>query len=200
MAAIAHTRPTLAAGALPGSYRHIGAPTLYKDSYAQAIIDYFESAQLPGDLAPDDSGPGSCKRATERVYTHMPTLQGFARSIGTSTKVLRDWEMRHAAFGAACARARDVMEEHIARGLASGVYNPTGGMFVAKNLAGWRDRTEVETVTRAEDSEATLAMKRALEHATPDQLAALSTLVQAMMANAPVLEAGSPEAQQQREP
>jgi hypothetical protein len=49
-------------GAIPGGYRHIGAPTLYRPEYAQAIVDYFESAQLPGDLAPDDAGPGSAKR------------------------------------------------------------------------------------------------------------------------------------------
>jgi hypothetical protein len=77
------------------------------------------------------------------------------------------------------------MGEHIARGLASGTYNPTGAIFVAKNLAGWRDRTEVETVTRVEDSESTQAMKLALQHATPEQLQALSTLVASMMANAP---------------
>ena len=184
MQAAMATRPRVADGAIPGGYRHVGAPTLYRPEYAQAIIDYFESHQLPGDLAPSKDNN---QRAIERIYTHMPTLQGFARSIGTSTKVLKDWEMRHAAFGMASARARDIMEEHIARGLASGVYNPTGGMFVAKNLAGWRDRSEVETVTRAEDSESTLAMKRALEHATPDQLAALSALVAAMMANAPAI-------------
>jgi hypothetical protein len=185
MAALALARPTIASGAIPGGYRHIGAPTLYKPEYAQAIIDYFEAAQLPGDLAPDDSGPGSGRRQTERIYTHMPTLQGFARSIGTSTKVLKDWEMRHVAFGLACARARDIMDQHLAQGLASGVYNPTGASFVAKNLAGWKDRTEVETVTRVEDSESTQAMKRALEHATPSQLAELSTLVASMLANAP---------------
>ena len=183
-AAIA-TRPRLVDGALPGGYRHIGAPTLYRPEYAQAIIDYFESAQLPGDLAPDDSGPGSGKRAVERIYTHMPTLQGFARSIGTHVQRVHEWAKRHPAFAESCARARSIMDEHMARGLASGVYNPTGAVFVAKNLNGWRDRTEVETVSRAEDSESTSAMKAALEHATPGQLQALSTLVAAMMANAP---------------
>jgi len=179
---MAIARPTIASGAIPGGYRHIGSPTLYKPEYAQAIIDYFESAQLPGDLAP---AKDNNQKAVERIYTHMPTLQGFARSIGTSTKVLKEWENRHAAFGMAVARARDIMDQHLAQGLASGAYNPTGASFVAKNLAGWKDKSEVETVTRIEDSEATIAMKRALEHATPEQLQALSTLVAAMLANAP---------------
>jgi DNA-packaging protein gp3 len=179
------TRPRLADGALPGGYRHIGAPTIYKPEYAQAIIDYFEAAQLPGDLAPNDSGSGSGRRALERVYTHMPTLQGFARSIGTHTQRIYEWAARHPSFADACARARCIMDQHLAQGLASGVYNPTGAIFVAKNLAGWKDRTEVETVSRVEDSESTIAMKRALEHATPSQLADLSALVQQMLANTP---------------
>ena len=66
--------------------------------------------------------------------------------------------------------------------------NPTGGIFVAKNVIGWRDRTEVETVSRAEDSESTSAMKAALEHASPEQLQALSALVRAMLSNAPAIE------------
>ena len=185
MQSVLATRPRLTDGAIPGGYRHIGAPTLYKPEYAQAIIDFFESHQLPGDLAPDDSGPGSGKRAVERIYTHMPTLQGFARSIGTHVQRVHEWAKRHPAFAESCARARSIMDEHMARGLASGVYNPTGAVFVAKNLNGWRDRTEIETVTRVEDSESTTAMKAALEHATPAQLAELSALVRQMLANAP---------------
>jgi hypothetical protein len=78
-----------------------------------------------------------------------------------------------------------MQEDWMANALASGIANPTGAIFVAKNMLGWRDKTEVETISRIEDSDATTAMKRALEHASPDQLQALSALVAAMLANAP---------------
>lgn len=173
-------RPTIASGAIPGGYRHIGAPTLYKPEYATDIVAFFASKPVP--ITPPDGG---AKEAVQFIYATMPTFEEFAGSIEVSTNILREWENRHAAFQVACARARDIQRRWFTAGLASGAMNPTGGIFVAKNIIGWRDKTEVETVTRAEDSDATTAMKRALAHATPEQLQALSTLVQAMMANAP---------------
>lgn len=145
------------------------------------VVAYFQSRQIPMAQSSDN------KEAVQQTYATMPTFQGFAGSIGVSTKVLYDWQNRHAPFSEACARARDIQEQWFIAGLNTGIMNPTGAIFVAKNILKWRDRTEVETVTRVEDSDATIAMKRALEHATPDQLAALSTLVASMLANAPAV-------------
>ena len=144
------------------------------------VVDYFSARQIP--IAQSDDN----KEAVSQTYATMPTFQGFAASIEVSTKVLYDWQGRHAAFGEACARAKDIQADWFISGLTTGTMNPTGGIFVSKNIIGWRDKTDVETVSRVEDSESTLAMKQALEHATPEQLQALSTLVQAMLANAPV--------------
>ena len=149
------------------------------------VVDYFAARQIPTTQSNDN------REAVQQTYATMPTFQGFAGSIGVSTKVLYDWQNRHAPFSEACARARDIQEQWFIAGLSTGGMNPTGGIFVSKNILKWRDKTEVETISRTEDSEATLAMKRALEHATPDQLAALSTLVQAMLANAPAGNAGT---------
>ena len=99
-----------------------------------------------------------------------------------------NWCKRHAEFFEARARCKAITEQWFSVALTTGAANPTGAIFVAKNILGWRDRTEVETVTRVEDSESTSAMKRALEHATPEQLQALSDLVAAMQANAPAIE------------
>ena len=149
------------------------------------VVEYFASREIPTMQSPDN------REAVAQTYAMMPTFQGFAGSISVSTKVLYDWQGRHATFSEACARARDIQEQWFIAGLNTGGMNPTGGIFVSKNILKWRDKTEVETVTRAEDSEATLAMKAALEHASPEQLAALSTLVQQMLANAPSLPSAS---------
>tara|TARA_R110000868_G_scaffold165150_3_gene398095 strand:+ start:836 stop:1390 length:555 start_codon:yes stop_codon:yes gene_type:complete len=174
------TRPRISDGAIPGGYRHTGSPTLYRPEYAADIVTFFASKPVP--VTPPEGG---AKEAVQFIYATMPTFEEFAGLIEVSTNILREWENRHTAFQVACARARDIQRRWFTAGLASGAMNPTGGIFVAKNIIGWRDRTEVETVTRVEDSESTQAMKLALHHATPDQLAALSTLVRAMMANAP---------------
>ena len=156
-----------------------GAPTLYRPEYCDSIVDFFAFRPIPTAQSSD------AKEAIQQIYATMPTFQAFAQSIGVSTKVLYDWQNRHAAFSEACARARDIQEQWFIAGLNTGGMNPTGGIFVSKNILKWRDRTEVETVARVEDSESTTAMKLALEHASPEQLAALSTLVQQMLANAP---------------
>ena len=149
------------------------------------VVDYFAARPIPTAQSIDN------REAVAQTYASMPTFQGFAGSIGVSTKVLYDWQGRHATFSEACARARDIQEQWFIAGLNTGGMNPTGGIFVSKNILKWRDKTEVETVTRAQDSEATLAMKAALEHASPEQLAALSTLVAAMLANAPAIPSAS---------
>lgn len=155
------------------------------------VVEFFASRPIPTTQSDDN------RESVQQTYATMPTFQAFAQSIGVSTKVLYDWQGRHATFSEACARARDIQEQWFIAGLNTGGMNPTGGIFVSKNILKWRDKTEVETISRAEDSEATTAMKQALQHATPEQLAALSSLVQAMLANAPAaspaetLEAGT---------
>ena len=166
----------------PPPTKRTGAPTLYREEYCHLVVDYFASRPIPATQSPDN------REAVQQTYATMPTFQGFAGSIGVSTKVLYDWQGRHAAFGEACARARDIQEQWFIAGLNTGGINPTGGIFVSKNILKWRDKTEVETVTRVEDSESTTAMKAALQHASPEQLAELSTLVREMLANAPAIE------------
>jgi len=155
---------------------------LYQVHYPAMLVDYFESRPLG--LRMIDAGQGDTARA---VCSEVPTFQGFSRVIGVSPTVMCDWDKRHSAWSEARARCKAIQEDWFSNALVSGIGNPTGAIFVAKNMLGWADKQTVETVTRAEDSESTIAMKRALEFATPDQLAALSTLVAAMLANAPAV-------------
>ena len=157
---------------------------LYRDEYPSMLVAYFEARPLG--LRMIDAGQADTARA---VCSEVPTFQGFSRVIGCSPTTFAEWDKRHPAWLDARARCKAIQEDWFSNALVSGIGNPTGAIFVAKNMLNWRDRSEVETVTRAEDSEATSAMKRALEHASPEQLQALATLVQAMLANAPAIEA-----------
>ena len=149
------------------------------------MVEWFTSrAECTMRLLPDSSQSEQARA----VCSEVPTFAGFARSIGVSSATLIDWEKRHPAFAESRARCRDMVEVWFSVALTTGAAHATGAIFVAKNILGWRDRTEVETVSRVEDSESTSAMKAALEHASPAQLAALSALVAAMMANAPAIE------------
>tara|TARA_R110000868_G_scaffold186733_2_gene429208 strand:+ start:987 stop:1499 length:513 start_codon:yes stop_codon:yes gene_type:complete len=151
-----------------------GRPTLYRDEYCDSVVEYFQRPRPARTSIDDRILPGE-----------LPSLSAWGNEHGVSPQRISEWQNRQPAFAEACTRAKAIGAELLSDRALTGQYNAQYAAFYAKNAFGWRDRTEVETVTRVEDSESTLAMKRALEHATPDQLAALSTLVQQMLANAP---------------
>ena len=153
------------------------------------MVAWFED--LAFKIQPVADPTPDAKRSVAQVCGQIPTFERFASNIGVSVKCLMEWRDRHETFGASYARAKSIQSDVFTQGLATGVMNPTGAIFVAKNILGWRDRSEVETVTRVEDSESTSAMKAALQHASPEQLADLSALVAAMLANAPAISSGS---------
>ena len=158
----------------PPQSPRIGRPTLYRDEYCDSVVEFFQRPRAPRTSTDDRILPGE-----------LPSLSAWGNEHDISPKLISEWQNRHAAFREACTRAKCIGAELLSDRALNGQYNAQYAAFYAKNAFGWKDKTEVETVTRAEDSDATTAMKRALEHATPDQLQALSTLVAAMMANAP---------------
>lgn len=113
--------------------------------FCEMLIDYFETmaAAPTRQLEPkttdetrttDGRETGIVKRETRRICAELPTFSGFARSIGFSSGLLRDWENAHPAFAAAAARARDIQEQlMIDRGL-TGQYAEGAFVFVAQNL------------------------------------------------------------------
>ena len=141
---------------------------------------YFQRPREPRTSTDDRILPGE-----------LPSLSAWGNEHDISPQLISDWQNRHAAFREACTRAKAIGAELLSDRALNGQYNAQYAAFYAKNAFGWRDRTEVETVSRAEDSESTTAMKAALEHATPEQLQALSALVAAMMANAPGIPSAS---------
>ena len=151
-----------------------GRPTLYRDQYCDSVVEFFQRPRSPRTSTDDRILPGE-----------LPSLSAWGDEHNVSPKLISEWQNRYPAFREACTRAKSIGAELLSDRALNGQYNAQYAAFYAKNAFGWRDRTEVETVTRAEDSESTTAMKRALEHATPEQLQALSTLVAAMLANAP---------------
>lgn len=157
-----------------------GRPTLYRDEYCDSVVEYFQRPRPPRTSTDDRILPGE-----------LPSLSAWGNERNISPQLISDWQNRHAAFREACTRAKAIGAELLSDRALNGQYNAQYAAFYAKNAFGWKDRSEVETVTRVEDSDATQAMKAALEHATPGQLQALSALVQAMLANAPGIPSAS---------
>ena len=132
-----------------------GRPTLYRPEYCDSIVDFFQRPRALRTSTDDRILPGE-----------LPSLSAWGEAHNVSPQLISDWQNRHPPFREACARAKSIGAELLADRALNGQYNAQYAAFYAKNAFGWKDRTEVETVTRLEDSEATTAMKRALEHAT----------------------------------
>lgn len=74
----------------------------------------------------------------------LPTKEGFARSIGVSTRVINDWLERYPEFLHAYDRARDCGKEILNQNALMGRYSEGYAKFVAINCTDMRDKQDIE--------------------------------------------------------
>lgn len=126
----------------------VGRPTKWKPEVNDQIIEWFER-------------PLTVQREVSRIMqkgqvtgletqgNELPTLLGFAISLGVTRTTLNEWaaadhEEDYPGFSKAYARAKEYSEEFLAQNAMTGVYNPQFAMFMGKNMFGWKDKTEVD--------------------------------------------------------
>jgi len=109
-----------------------GRPSKYQPRYADELLNYFNCSAIERD---DRGGI---------VAGHFPTLARFAANIGVCRDTLQEWAKVHAKFSAAYKKAKDLQEANLIEGTLAGAYQPSFAIFTAKNVLGWRDKTETE--------------------------------------------------------
>jgi hypothetical protein len=72
----------------------------------------------------------------------LPTFAAFAKKLGTTCAVLKEWEQKHPAFAEAAQKARDLQGNILIQNSLRGNYAASFAMFTAKNLLGWNDGKE----------------------------------------------------------
>lgn len=130
----------------PPGYAGTGRPGLYRPEYAEQIIAFFDIEPYKEVTVEGRSGP-----RVELVANTFPTLQRFASRLGVRAATVSDWATavdkdgspRHPEFAEAYARARELQEALFVEGTVVGAYSDRFGPFLAKNLFGWKDKTEV---------------------------------------------------------
>ncbi len=139
-------------------------PSTYDPIYCDQIIEYFEekASEDTRELAPtiteeigyDSKGEKSSRKAeVRRICAELPTLQGFARSIGVSTKTLTKWAADYEEFGDAHARAKDIQQQLLVdRGLTR-QYDSAAFVFVMQNISDWRARIDTKAENRFVDKD-----------------------------------------------
>jgi len=126
----------------------IGRPSVYKPEYAQELIDYFNK---PAYTEKTIVFPNGVEK-TERLSNLFPTLTRFAANKGVTRETLHHWanekddndRLIRPDFSDAYKIARQLQESVLVEGATAGVYNANFSIFTAKNVLGWRDKTEQE--------------------------------------------------------
>ena len=128
--------------------RPVGRPTLYKPEYVEQLIEFF-------DKEPFEHVPGIDKAGNEKmemVPAKFPTLARFATKIGVTRDTLYEWStaknddetLKYPEFSYAYKRAKDFQEAILVEGAMAGAFTPSFSIFTAKNVLGWKDKTEQE--------------------------------------------------------
>ena len=128
--------------------RPVGRPTSYKEEYVDELIRFFDVAVYTINTTYDKDGNAK----TEKVLNPFPTLARFATKIGVTRETLHEWatlrnaegELRYPEFAYAYKRAKDYQEALLVEGAIGGMYQANFSIFTAKNVLGWRDKTEQE--------------------------------------------------------
>jgi hypothetical protein len=128
--------------------RPVGRPTSYKDEYVDQLIEFFDTSVYSVKTTYDKDG----NEKTEKILNPFPTLARFATKIGVTRETLHDWatlktpegELRYPEFAYAYKRAKDFQEALLVEGAIGGMYQANFSIFTAKNVLGWRDKTEQE--------------------------------------------------------
>ena len=128
--------------------RPVGRPTSYKYEYVDQLIEFFDTSVYTIKTTYDKEG----NEKVEKVLNPFPTLARFATKLGVTRETLHDWatlkdangELRYPEFAYAYKRAKDYQEALLVEGAIGGMYQANFSIFTAKNVLGWRDKTEQE--------------------------------------------------------
>lgn len=129
-------------------------PSKYKESYCEEILTFFN--REPFEVATFDDGSGTLQPIVSGSGKpvlrpcKLPTLEGFAISIGVHRETLLNWAEKHEDFFDALKRAKDMQKEILIQNGLVGAYDKTFAIFTAKNVTDMRDRQPDEVKAEAE--------------------------------------------------
>lgn len=117
-----------------------GRPSKYKHEYCEQLIEYFSVEPYREVLKKIVTKQGDVIEVPENEANDMPTLAGFAISIGVHRDTLLEWSKEYPEFSGAYKRAIDFQENFLVTNGNKGLINPAFGIFTAKNILKWKDK------------------------------------------------------------
>lgn len=117
-----------------------GRPSKYKEEYCQALLDYFSVEPYREVMKKIVTKQGDVIEIPENEANDMPTLAGFAISIGIHRDTLLEWSKQYPEFSGVYKRAIEFQENFLVVNGNKGLINPAFGIFTAKNILKWKDK------------------------------------------------------------
>lgn len=153
-------------------------PSGYKPEYCESVIEYFTRVREPRTIETnsEESDKDGRKTIYRNICAILPDMTGFCIELGISRDTLYNWQRDNPAFREACATARMIGESIAADRGNNGLYPAAPYQFYMKNVYGWKDKTEIETVSSQDTADAG-NMREALAAMTPEELATFAQIV-----------------------
>ena len=139
---------------------NVGRPTKYRPEYCQQLLAHFSQPLTKTVIKKYTTKAGTVIEEPIEKPNELPTIEGFAESIGVVKDVIIDWTNKYPEFLFAYRRAKQIFRDFIVRNGITGRYDSRFAQFVAINDTDMRDRKEVVTLnfnfTEVDISEAEL--------------------------------------------
>lgn len=127
------------------SQKHpVGRPSSYDPKYCEEILKYFDIEPYRVVEITHSDKQGRRWLEYEERANDLPTLAGFAAHIKVNRDTLKEWAKVHPEFSAAYKHAKELQERILVTNALKNLYAQPFAVFTAKNILGWRDKTDTE--------------------------------------------------------
>ena len=125
----------------------VGRPTKYDPIYPERIVQFFSPPHFIYKDMTITKSDGT--QIDKTVIEPCPPLflSDFARSIGIKmgySQTFSRWAKKYKKFSDALKEAKELENERYRVNGSMGLYSAAFSIFTLKNIAGWRDKTEIQ--------------------------------------------------------
>lgn len=122
--------------------RKCGKPTTYEPIFCDKIISFFKDMPLTKEVQKISGVTGTPYITIEA--NEYPTIGDFCKQNNISRSCINSWAKRHQEFEIALKIAKEYQHEFLIKNALIGRYSAGFAAFAMKNIAGWRDHSEVK--------------------------------------------------------
>lgn len=128
--------------------KKFGRPTKYKRNFPQKLIEFFDIEPFTTRKETFYYKNGDYKEKDVDVANTLPTIEGFCRTLKITKPTFHDWVSKYKDFSYAYKRAKEIQQEIWITNSIKGLYSQPFAIFAGKNMFGWKDKSEVDQVSR----------------------------------------------------